>query len=62
VSLLRSVLRVRFLWLPAVAVLFGAVLVGAESLPVSDGLGIVVAGFLTVISVLAFGVLFRLFG
>ncbi|UPW00163.1 hypothetical protein M0R88_16820 [Halorussus gelatinilyticus] len=58
---LRSLLRVRFLWLPAVGLLFAAVLVGIEWLPIGGGWGIVVAGLLTVVAVLAVGLVVLLF-
>ncbi|NEU59041.1 hypothetical protein [Halorussus sp. MSC15.2] len=59
--LLGSLLRVRLLWLPAVGLLFGSMLVGAELLPVGGGVGIVVAGSLTVLAVLVGGLLYLLF-
>ncbi|MFC4450426.1 hypothetical protein [Halorussus aquaticus] len=55
--LFRSLLRVRLLWLPAVGLLFGSVLVGVGFLPVSGGVGIVAAGSLTVSVMLVAGLL-----
>ncbi|UPV74178.1 hypothetical protein M0R89_16760 [Halorussus limi] len=56
-----SLLRARFVWLPTVGLLFGAVLVGVGWLPIGGGLGIVVAGLLTVFAVLAVGTQYGLF-
>jgi hypothetical protein len=53
-------LRVRLIWFPAVVALFALAVVGLGRLAsIEGGAGIVVAGFLVTVAVLATGLLWR---